>query len=76
MGLELMLFEMQMSEHVMMTTHRWMQTTGVTEAHLHWSGGETVKTVLYVVNERARKARRLGESGGMPPQEIFEFQAL
>ncbi len=49
---------------------------GATEAHLHWSGGGTVKTVLYVVNERVREARRLGGSGGMPPQEIFEFQAL
>ncbi len=35
-----------------------------------------VKTVLYVVNECAREARRLGGSGGMPPQEIIEFQAL
>ncbi len=49
---------------------------GAPEAHLHWSGGGTVKTVLYVVNERARAARRLGGSGGMPPQEIFDFQAF
>ncbi len=35
-----------------------------------------VKTVLYMVNERAREARRLGGSRGMPPQEIFEFQAF
>ncbi len=50
--------------------------TGVTEAHLHWSGRGTLKTVLYAVNKCAREARRLGGSGGMPPQEIFEFQAF
>ncbi len=33
-----------------------------------------MKTVLYVVNERAREARRLGGSGGMPPQEILNFR--
>ncbi len=54
----------------------WTAYTGATEALLHWSGGGTVKTVLYMLNECTREARRLGGYGGMPPKEIFEFQAL
>ncbi len=55
---------------------KYLHITEATEVHSHWSGGGTVKTVLYVVNERACEARPLGGSGPPPPQEIFEFQAL
>ncbi len=33
-----------------------------------------MKTVLYVVNERAHEARRLGGSGGMPPRKFLTFR--
>ncbi len=56
-------------------SHRWalnvVHNSEATEAHSHWSGGGTVKTVLYVVNECTCEVCRLAGSGGHAPPGNF-----